>query len=114
MWLEATPRDAAKAASRHPSTFLPKVRTFYHLELHSGSDLFGEKSSPPYHHSAKCQGNTQSIWPESEHLDEEKRQAEPQHSAVIAGDKTGNTIWGSKQDNLDNAKAIQTGHPNGD
>lgn len=115
LWLEETLEDVAKEALIS-LCFCPKLESLIVLSyiqevIYLGGG--GERHHSPYRHSARSQGRTQSIWPESEDS-EEKRQSEPQHSTFITGNKIGNTILESMQDNLYNAKTMQTKHPNDD
>lgn len=93
------------------SMFLPKVRTSYHLELHSGSDLFAKKKRAILPISTVQEVRAEHRASGLNQSPRMRRGSQSHSAVVIAGDKTGNTVWGSMQDNLDNAKAIQRGHP---
>lgn len=72
-----------------------------------------KKSNFPYHHSARSQGRTQGIWPESEPREGQERQRGPQRSSIPTGDKAGSRRAGGagSQDKGDHARAIQTEPP---
>lgn len=88
----------------------PKLESLFILSYIQEVIYFAKKSNAPYQHSARSQGRAQSIWPESEHSDE-NRQAELHPSSVIAGDNACNPRWGNTEDNLGYARAIQTAFP---